>query len=231
MIKLLTQNQCNYCSTANIENSDKIDFNWRKANIDQCWPKPYHNPGIKPNMIKAIVVGQDPTIINNRQIEYALEADQVRNLGRYLREIFSFLPSIIFNELYFTDLVKCRFNEKPGANQRNIYEFLFKMAQECFNRFLIEELRMHENARLIFTLGRDNFCLIAEFLNVKHGTLNKFKDYYGTPLLIPENMLGRISYLVPLPHQPTYNLAQKYSPYSPSNLKSKMKRLGERNLV
>ena len=178
---------------------------------------------IQPQEIKAIIVGQDPTIDNQRQVEYALEAnDPDCRLGRYLREIFTFIPNMTFDEIYVTNLVKCRFKEKPGKGGRNISKFLEDMAEQCFLRFLQSELVTFKNVKYIFTLGKDTYLLTSKLLEVNRPK-GKFKDFYGEPIEILESKLERQCYLVPLPHQPTYELANRYSCYSKPVLESKLK--------
>ncbi|MFC1990996.1 uracil-DNA glycosylase family protein [Chloroflexota bacterium] len=210
----LGSNNCSWCLERKIKNADYIDIKWRDEKNKGYWPKPYTEASFHPDKIKALVIGQDPTIENPRSIEYALEANaEESRLGKFLREVFSTLRGIRFDDLYFTDLVKCRFKEKPGKDKRNISDFIDNMARECYSRFLITELKECRNARYIFTLGRDNFAILSSLLRVKHKPLSKFKEFYGTKMEIPFSALGRECYLVGLPHQPTYDLAQRYSPY------------------
>jgi len=222
----LISNKCAWCRKHKIENAEHIDIKWRDQKNKGCWPKPYQESGVDLDKIKAMVIGQDPTIEDPRPIEYALEANvKESNLGKFLREVFSTLPSIRFNELYFTNLVKCRFDEKPGKKNRCISQFIDKMASECYSKFLRYEIKECKNAKYIFTLGRDNFAVLAKLLRVSHLTLAKFKKFYGTPLEIPTTVQDRARYLVPLPHQPTYDLAEKYSPYRKEEVRGKLERL------
>lgn len=215
---------CLYCRDNKIGKYDQIDIYWFKKN-NNSWPKPFMNENIKPEDIKSIIVGQDPTIENKRQIEYALEANDTEcRLGRYLREISTFIPSLTFDEIYTTNLVKCRFKEKPGKYGRNISEFLKDMAEQCYLRFLQSELVTFNKAKYIFTLGMDTYLLTSKLLEVKHPK-GKFKDFYGEPIEILESKLERQCYLVPLPHQPTYELANRYSYYSKPVLEGKLKKL------
>ncbi len=226
LIEELTSNQCIYCLEHSIKNGNYIDIRWRDVNINQCWPKPYQQFGINFHTVKGIVVGQDPTIDNPRSLEYVLEANlEDSRLGKFLREVFNMLPSTRFTELYFTNLVKCRFNEKPGKGKRNISQFINCLASECFKRFLYREIQACENAKYIFTLGRDNFGILSHLLHVKPLALVDFKEFYGTRLTIPFENFGRECYLIPLPHQPTYNLANRYSPYRKEEVRDKLQLL------
>ena len=214
IIEELLSNKCIYCLQHGIKNGNYIDTQWRDVNINHCWPRPYQESDIIPHTVKGIVVGQDPTIDNPRLLEYVLEANLKDSLlGRFLRDVFNMLPSIRFNEFYFTNLVKCRFNEKPGKGKRNITQFIDRLASECYARFLIREIEMCENAKYIFTLGRDNFSVLSHLLHVNHPALVDFKNFYGTKFIIPFANIGRECFLIPLPHQPTYELANRYSPY------------------
>jgi len=226
ILEELQTNKCTYCYDYNIRNGEYIDIEWRDKNYNNCWPKPYYKSEVNSNTVKAIVIGQDPTIENPRCIEYVLEANKEgSNLGSFLREIFGMLPSIGFSELYFTDLIKCRFKEKPGRGNRNISRFLDELANQCFSMYLRREMKQFNNARYLFTLGRDCFNISARLFHVKHPALIDFKNYYGKQLAVPTEIFGRACYLVPLPHQPTYNLAKRYSPYSRDEVKKRLENI------
>jgi len=225
-IQELLYNKCSHCLENGIKNGNHIDVRWRDESNKGYWPRPYQESGLNPDRVKAIVVGQDPTIENPRPMEYALEANIVEsNLGRFLREVFGSLRNMRFDELYFTDLVKCRFDEKPGKGKRSISEFIDKMAYECYSRFLNYEIRECRNARYIFTLGRDNFAVLAKLLGVEHPALADFKRFYGSKLDVPTDNLVRVCYLIPLPHQPTYDLAERYSPYRKEEVRKRLANL------
>jgi uracil-DNA glycosylase len=222
----LMSNKCTWCLEHKIENANHIDIRWRDQKNKGRWPKPYQESGVDLGKVKAMVIGQDPTIEDPRPMEYALEANvKESNLGKFLRKVFGELRSIRFDELYFTDLVKCRFDEKPGKGNRNISQFIYKMAYECCSKFLSHEIRECTNARYLFTLGRDNFAVLTRLFGVNHPPLGDFKKFYGTRFEVPTPILGRACYLVPLPHQPTYNLAERYSPYRKEEVTRKLKRL------
>jgi len=156
----LQKNKCTYCYDYNIRSGECIDIEWRDKNYNNCWPKPYQESESNNDKIKAVVIGQDPTIEDPRPLEYVLEANKENsNLGVFLREVFGMLPSIRFNELYFTNLIKCRFVEKPGKGNRNISRFLDELARQCFSTYLEREINQFKNARYLFTLGRDCFTL------------------------------------------------------------------------
>jgi len=55
--------------------------------------------------------------------------------------------------------------------------------------------------------------MLAKLLNVKHPGAVKFGEFYGTALPIDSTIFGKECALVPLPHQPTYDHANKYSVY------------------
>lgn len=222
----LMSNKCTWCRERKIKNACHIDIRWRDQKNEGCWPGPYQESGIDPRKVKAMVIGQDPTIEDPRPVEYALEANvKGSNLGKFLREVFGELQSIRFDELYFTNLVKCRFDEKPGKGNRNISRFIHEMAYECYSKFLSHEIKECTNARYLFTLGRDNFAVLTRLIDVNHPPLGDFKEFYGTRLEVPTPIFGRACYLVPLPHQPTYNLAERYSPYRKEEVRRKLQRL------
>ena len=226
VVEELVSNRCSWCLDNEIKNANYIDIKWRDDNNAEYWPKPYQQCGFNPDKVKAIVIGQDPTIEDPRLMEYVLEANREdTRLGKFLREVIGMLRGIRFDELYFTNLVKCRFKEKPGKSKRNISEFIDKIAHECFSSFLVSELKECKNARYIFTLGRDNFAILSGLLVVKHPPLPDFKKFYGTKMEIPFSAIGRECYLVPLPHQPTYDLANRYSPYRKEEVVRKLERL------
>lgn len=223
LLDRLQNNDCKYCSERAVKNAEYIDDSWREGVNSGCWPKPYQENGIDLGKVKGIVVGQDPTIDNSRPIQYVLEADKANGaLGGFLREVFDMLPAIEFEELYFTNLVKCRFTEKPGKGNRSISNFLDGLATTCYDRFLRYELVQAENARYVFTLGRDCFNLVARLLLIEPPSPSQFKDYYGTQFSIPISTFNRKCDLVPLPHQPTYYRAARYSPYTPDKVAAKM---------
>jgi len=226
ILEELQTNKCTYCYDYNIRNGEYIDIEWRDKNYNNCWPRPYNKSEGNSDTVKAIVIGQDPTIENPRCIEYVLEANKEdSNLGSFLREVFGMLPSIGFSELYFTDLIKCRFKEKPGRGNRNISRFLGELANQCFSMYLRREIKQFNNARYLFTLGRDCFNISARLFHVKRPALIDFKNYYGKQLAVPTEIFGRACYLVPLPHQQTYNLAKRYSPYSRDEVKKRLENI------
>lgn len=223
----LASNRCIRCLEHNIKNANHIDAKWRDQKNGGCWPKPYQESGVNPRKVKAMVIGQDPTIEDPRHMDYALEANREEsNLGKFLREVFGELRGITFDELYFTDLVKCRFDEKPGKENRNISQFIYEIACECYAKFLRHEIRECSNARYLFTLGRDTFAVLAKLLDIDHRPLSEFKSFYGTEFEVHEPALGRACYLVPLPHQPTYSIAERYSPYRKAEVARRLGRLG-----
>lgn len=228
-IAVLQANQCSSCLEESVRNATYIDVQWRRDTNGGHWPKPFQESGIDSGRVKAIVVGQDPTIDDSRSIEYVLEANlRNRHLGVFLREMFGMLPNINFDELYFTNLVKCRLREKPGKGNRNISKFIDGLAENCFSQFLLNEIRECGQAKYIFTLGRDTFATAARLLWVHHPPLTKFKDFYGQLFAIQLETLKRECYLVPLPHQPTYDLAKRYKPYSPEEVQKRLKALGRK---
>jgi hypothetical protein len=88
-------------------------------------------------------------------------------------------------------------------------------------------MRFLDRASYVFTLGRDNFGIIAKILGVKHQSLSQFKDFYGIKHPIPYAVLGRECYIVPLPHQPTYDIATRFAPYSKEEISRRLKNIGE----
>jgi len=222
----LSENTCTFCLENSVKNANHIDTRWRDKRNRGYWPKPFKDPGTGPEEVKGIVVGQDPTIDDPHEMEYVLEAnkDQSR-LGGFLRDVFGMLPNTPFNELYFTNLVKCRFDEKPGKDNRNIGSFLDDLAFNCYRRYLQRELKAFENATYIFSLGRDNFGILAKLLDVPHRPLREFKDFHSRGLPISSSVLDRECYLVPLPHQPTYDLATRYSPYAKDEVRKRLRAL------
>ena len=226
LIEKLCLNNCISCHKQGIAKEEHIDTGWRDSVNNGLWPKPYQKGGINPETVKGIVIGQDPTIDNPRKMEFILEANTPdSNLGKFLREAFGMLPEIKFDELYFTNLVKCRLDEKPGKDGRNISDFLKELASNCFSKFLLEEINLFHNAKYIFTLGRDTFNLVAKSLLVKHQPLSIFNRYYGTRLVIPSSSVNRTCYLVPLPHQNTYDIAQRYGVYGKEEMGRRLAQL------
>jgi len=172
------------------------------------------------------LIGQDPTISGKRAIEYVLEANlEDSTLGSFLRDVFNMFLHVKFDELYFTNLVKCRFKEKPGKDNRNISKFLNDLALNCYVKFLREEIKLFRSSQYIFTLGSNTFSILADLLKVPHEPLTQFKEFYGTALEISESLFSRACYLIPLPHQPTYDLANRYSVYAHEEVANRLKNL------
>ena len=226
IIEELLYNKCSYCLDHDIKHGNYIDIEWRDEKNEGYWPMPYQESGFNPERVKAIVVGQDPTIENPRPMKYVLEANLVEsNLGKFVREMFGGLKNIRFDEIYITNLIKCRFREKPGKDNRNICRFIDCMASECYSRFLSREIAQCRNARYLFTLGRDNFEVLAGLFSIDHPPLTLFKEFYGTKFVLRSQEVGRNLYLIPLPHQPTYDLAKRFSPYSEDEVRRRLSNL------
>ncbi len=100
-----------------------------------------------------------------------------------------------------------------------------EIVRECYSRFLVSELRECRNARYLFTLGKDNFAILSELLETKGPALLEFRSFYGIKREIPAAVLGRTCYLVLLPHQPTYDLAERHSPYSREEVRKRLNSL------
>jgi len=219
----LVYNNCSHCLDHGVKNGSYIDIEWRDEINRGYWPAPYQESGFDLEKVKAIVVGQDPTIHNPRSLKCVLEADLAEsNLGKFLREIFGNLRNIGFDEIYITNLIKCRFKEKPGKDNRSICTFIDCMASECYSRFLSLEIAQCRNARYLFTLGRDNFKILANLLSVDHPSLTLFKEFYGTKFFLHSMQTGKDFHLIPLPHQPTYDLAKRFSPYNEVEVRRKL---------
>lgn len=131
------------------------------------------------------------------------------------------IPNVRFDELYFTNIVKCRLKENPGKGGRSISEFLDGLARYCYRKFLTSELELFAKAHYIFTLGRDSFTIIANILGVQHESLTQFNKWLGEPLG-PVNISGSERFIVALPHQPTYDLATRYYPYCKNEIGKKL---------
>jgi uracil-DNA glycosylase len=223
ILERLKYNNCSYCLDQGIKNASYIDIEWRNNINGGYWPAPFQESGFCLERVKAIVIGQDPTIHSPRSIKYVLDADMVTSkLGEFLRQVFGNLRNVGFDEIYITNLVKCRFKEKPGKDNRSIYTFTDCMASECYSRFLIHEIVECRNARYLFTLGRDTFEIMSNLLNVDHPPLTLFKEFYGTKFGIQSKETWGTLYLVPLPHQPTYDIANRFSPYSEIEVRKRL---------
>lgn len=224
IIDQLLNNDCISCKVKGIKNANHINDDWLKNINGGHWPKPFQEPKIDPKKVKVIAIGQDPTIDDTREIKYVLEADNDRSkLGMFIREIVSlFPPNISFDEFYFTNLVKCRFTEKPGKNKRNISDFLDQLAENCYSTFLQHEIRLFSNSKYILTFGRDTFLILSKLLDIDHPPKDEFKYYYGTPFAVDYTVFKRKCYLIPLPHQPTYDYGKRYTPYTPTEIKKKL---------
>lgn len=152
--------------------------------------------------IKLIVIGQDPTIKNEKtrkNIEYTLNLDKPNSLRIYVEKICYSL-GIRIDNVYATNLFKYFYSIPPAQTMDVLYSHL-----EPNLELLKEELSDYKNIPII-TLGEPVLQLLTNTkakvreywdYNPKTGASNSIFTYSKAN----ENKLGRDFY--PFPHQPS----------------------------
>ncbi len=151
--------------------------------------------------IKLIIIGQDPTIKNQKRrekITCTLNLDKSGPLKKYIEEYICFGLGITLENVYATNIFKYFYTERPAKT----FNILQNHLKENLN-LLINELEQFQNATII-TLGEPVLQLLA-------GTSSKvrnFWDYNQKTKQSNENFsfsLGRENLLsrdfFPFPHQ------------------------------
>ena len=153
-------------------------------------------PFIGGSDIRLIIIGQDPTIKNERQrwnIKYTLNLDKKGALKRYIDNICSALDLSIKN-IYATNVYKYFYSTPPSRTPEVLAEHkkpnieLLKRELECFNDCPI------------ITLGEPVLRLIIN----DNEKVSNYWNYRGKGykhILPADNILGRSVF--PFPHQPS----------------------------
>lgn len=154
------------------------------------------------NKIRLIVLGQDPTVKNEKSresIEYTLNLDKAGSLKAYINQICSSL-SISFENIYATNIFKYFYTHPPERTMHVLYSHLPLNLE-----LLKEELAAYPNIPII-ALGLPVLQLLA-------GEKAQVRDYWSynpktrkcdgkfTFCSSKDNKLGRDIY--PFPHQPS----------------------------
>ncbi|MDX9771379.1 MAG: hypothetical protein RBT19_13545 [Tenuifilaceae bacterium] len=180
----------------NLKVNDDIDFNRIDINLDVV--KPY----LGSDVIKIIVIGQDPTIKNEKtrkNITCTLNLDKENSLKRYISDICTNLGLTIEN-VYATNLFKYFYTIPPAQTMDVLYAHL-----EPNLELLKEELSQYKGIPII-TLGEP----VLQLLTHPKAKVREYWDYNPktgesngnfTYSKANENKLGRDLY--PFPHQPS----------------------------
>ena len=166
-------------------------------------PKPYRGN----KKIKLIILGQDPTIDKDRQIDMVLELDKNSKLKNYIIDICDKL-NIGFDEIYATNLIKTFFTKRPKTLEKeNKNKTIISRYAEIWFPVLEEELKEYEDVPIL-TLGQP----VLKFL-VNEDVKNELKFYWGynsedsnrdfKVIEKKDNKLNRI--IIPFPHITTKN--------------------------
>ena len=180
----------------NLKVNDDIDFNRIDINLDVV--KPY----LGSDVIKIIVIGQDPTIKNEKtrkNITCTLNLDKENSLKRYISDICTNLGLTIEN-VYATNLFKYFYTIPPAQTMDVLYAHL-----EPNLELLKEELSQYKGIPII-TLGEP----VLQLLTHPKAKVREYWDYNPktgesngnfTYSKANENKLSRDFY--PFPHQPS----------------------------
>ena len=153
--------------------------------------------------IKLIIIGQDPTIKNEKQrskIKYTLNLDKDGALKRYIEQICKGL-GISINNVYATNVFKYFYSEPPAKT----FDVLKKHLEPNI-RLLNKELSAFPNIPII-TLGEPVLKLLSFDEKVKVREYWGYNPHTGTSdgefkfVSANENKLGRT--LFPFCHQPS----------------------------
>jgi uracil-DNA glycosylase len=170
-------------------------------------PKPF-----KGNDVKIFIIGQDPTIQNEKsriKIKTVLNLNYPNSLNRYVNLILTTL-NYDMNNLYATNFYKCFFAEPPAPHK----EILTRHFRYWLD-LIKEELDYYPNAKIL-TLGEP---LIQQFITNENKRVSFYWNYIGKTtsdgkfsyVSAKDNVLGRDFF--PLPHQPSYAKNRFYKKY------------------
>lgn len=154
------------------------------------------------NKIKLIILGQDPTVKNERSrqsIEYTLNLDKAGSLKVYINQICSSL-GISFENIYATNIFKYFYTYPPERTMHVLHSHLLANLE-----LLKEELAAYPNIPII-ALGLPVLQLLAgekaqvrDFWSYNIKTRKCDRKFTFCPA--KDNSLGRDIY--PFPHQPS----------------------------
>lgn len=163
---------------------------------------PIIKPFIGSGSIKLIIIGQDPTIKNEKtrkNIEYTLNLDKWNALRTYIERICTGLRITIDN-VYATNLYKYFYTIPPAQTMNVLHAHLQPNLE-----LLKEEISVFKNTSII-TLGEP----VLQLLTTPTAKVRDYWDYnrktglsngYFKFSKVNENKLGRDFY--PFPHQPS----------------------------
>lgn len=155
------------------------------------------------NAIRLIILGQDPTVKNEKSreaIEYTLNLDRTGSLREYINQICTYLGISFISNVYATNIFKYFYTNPPERTMHVLHSHLALNLE-----LLKEELSAYPNAPII-ALGLPVLQLLA-------GEKAQVRDYWDynsktrktngnfRSCLAGDNKLGRDFY--PFPHQPS----------------------------
>lgn len=187
---------CELCFEAIRNNFDMIKI--QGLNV-----RPYYQHG---NKFKLMLIGQDPTIKDNRnRVKEVLMLDQENGqLRRWLRGIFgkSKFESLT---IYATNVVKCTFSRRPSELKKGGREFLNSCFLNCSQYLKNEVLAYSPN--LILSLGEPSHEMFLKLVNGNIPT--KMKDAFSGQFY--EVSIGNLkTNYSPCLHIQTFRVAEKY---------------------
>jgi len=162
------------------------------------YPKPYPSKGFNPTLVKAIVLGCDPSNFSNNgetnQLETVFGIEGVGNDGRYFAGILKNLNEVglTLTDIYVQNLCRNYFYKETKKND------IWFQAAALWRKTLKDELNQLGIPPCVpvFLTAEE---LYRALVNEKH-TVRQCKEFYQTPELIPikpnENHLERP--LIPL---------------------------------
>lgn len=173
-------------------------------------PKAFHGN----DAIKLVVLGQDPTVKNERirsQITTVLNLDRDGNLRRYLSQVCVLLGLDLDRNIYAANYFKNSFTMPPTQFKQE--EDVCANFSQVWLPLLHKELALFDNVPIL-TLGETVLSLI-----VKDDTPRRVSEYWGydrdwkSDKILPfryihpsGNILNRVVF--PFPHQP--NLGKRF---------------------
>jgi len=157
------------------------------------YPKPYPSKGFNPTLVKAIVLGCDPSNFSNNgetnQLETVFGIEGVGKDGRYFAGILKNLNEVglTLTDIYVQNLCRNYFYKETKKND------IWYNAAALWRKTLKDELnQLGIPQRVPVFLTAEE--LYRALVNEKH-TLRQCKEFYQTPELIPikpsENHLER----------------------------------------
>jgi hypothetical protein len=177
------------------------------------------------SQIKLVIIGQDPTILNNTEVSKKRQKDititldlnnENGNLRKYCNLISTNLGFNIDKDVYATNLCKCVFKEKPA------YNGVLSKHSKHWLPLLQKELSVFSEKVIFMSLGEP---LLIQLTHSNSKKVNYYWDYIGRTKSggdfkcneAYENHLHKRIY--PIGHQPTWSRNRFYKIYLEDYLK------------